>query len=56
MIENILNMLKLHEHLGETENIEIAKGKYKIYRGIKDLYKQEKRKNYFKKIENGRRL
>jgi len=52
MIENILNMLKLHEHLGETENIEIAKG----YRGIKDLYKQEKRKNYFKKIENGRKL
>jgi len=56
MIENILNMLKLTEHLGETDNIEIAKGKHKLYSGIKDIYKQEKRNNHFKKLKDGRRL
>tara|TARA_Y100000401_G_C8146641_1_gene137523 strand:- start:22 stop:192 length:171 start_codon:yes stop_codon:yes gene_type:complete len=56
MIENIMNMLKLTEHLGETDNIEIAKGKHKLYSGIKDIYKQEKRKNHFKKLKDGSRL
>ena len=51
-----MNMLKLTEHLGETDNIEIAKGKYKLYLRIKDIYKQEKRRIHFKKLKNGRRL
>ena len=53
MIENIMNMLKLTEHLGETNNIEIAKGKYKLYSKIKDIYKQEKRRIHFKKLIEG---
>ena len=53
MIDKIFEMLKLSEHFGISENIEIAKGKYKINNKIKDIYKQEKRKQYFKKKRNG---
>ena len=30
MIKNILDLLALQEHYGQSENIEIAKGKYKL--------------------------
>ena len=56
MIEQIINMLKLDAHIGQSENIEIAKGKFMIYDSIKDLYIQEKRKYDFKKLKNGRKL
>jgi hypothetical protein len=49
MIKNIIEMLKLDDHFGISENIEIAKGKYKLESNIKKMYKHEKRKLYFKK-------
>tara|TARA_R100000700_G_C3128155_1_gene114413 strand:+ start:726 stop:878 length:153 start_codon:yes stop_codon:yes gene_type:complete len=49
MIKNIIDMLKLDDHFGISENIEIAKGKYKLESNVKKIYKQEKRKLYFKK-------
>ncbi len=42
-------MLKLDDHFGISENVEIAKGKYKLESNVKKIYKQEKRKLYFKK-------
>jgi uncharacterized protein involved in high-affinity Fe2+ transport len=53
MIEQIFEMLKLSEHYGKSENIEIAKGKYKLNTNIKKIYKQERRKLHFKKKKNG---
>jgi len=42
MIENIIELLKLSEHLAVSENIEIAKGKYKLHRtSVKKAYKQK---------------
>lgn len=49
MIKNIVDMLKLDNHFGISENVEIAKGKYKLESNVKKIYKQEKRKLYFKK-------
>mgnify|MGYP001367229371 FL=1 len=49
MIKNIVDMLKLDDHFGISENVEIAKGKYKLESNVKKIYKQEKRKLYFKK-------
>jgi hypothetical protein len=48
MIQEIIDMLKITDHLGVSENIEIAKGKYKLTDNLKEIYKQEKRKLYFK--------
>lgn len=42
-------MLKLDDHFGISDNVEIAKGKYKLESNVKKIYKQEKRKLYFKK-------
>ena len=44
MIKNILELLALDEHLGQSENIEIAKGKYQIVKNWKQGFKQLKRK------------
>ena len=49
MIKNIVDMLKLDDHFGISDNVEIAKGKYKLESNVKKIYKQEKRKLYFKK-------
>lgn len=43
MIKNILELLSLNEHYGQSELIEIAKGKYKIKRTLKEAFKQIKR-------------
>lgn len=48
MIKQIIEMMKITEHFGVSENIEIAKGKYKLTDNLKEIYKQEKRKLYFK--------
>ena len=40
MIQNILEMLKIAN--GETENIRIAQGKYKLPETLKDTYNQIK--------------
>ena len=49
MIKNIINMLKLDDHNGISEEIEIAKGKYQLEKKVKKVYKQKIRKLYFKK-------
>jgi hypothetical protein len=43
MIKNILLMLTLNEHYNQSENIEIAKGKYELQTTFKSGFKQIKR-------------
>ena len=43
MIKQIFELLNSSEYLGETENIEIVKGKYRLPLSIKDGKKQFKR-------------
>lgn len=43
MIEQIIQMLQIAEFTGQSEAIEIAKGKYKIPNSIKEIRKQIKR-------------
>ena len=46
-------MLQLDAHVAKHEYIEIAKGKYKIPKTIKEGYKQAKRELIMKKKTNG---
>lgn len=43
MIELIIQMLQLNEFEGQSELIEIAKGKYKIQDNVKGIRRQIKR-------------
>lgn len=43
MIKNILDLLALHEHYGQSELIEIAKGKYKLITTWKQGFENIKR-------------
>ena len=43
MIKNILDLLALQEHYGQSENIEIAKGKYKLITTWKQGFEKIKR-------------
>ena len=43
MIKHILDLLALHEHYGQSEVIEIAKGKYKLVTSWKQGFEQLKR-------------
>jgi hypothetical protein len=43
MIKNILELLALQEHYGQSEAIEIAKGKYKLVTYWKQGFEQVKR-------------
>jgi len=52
MIKDIIEMLRLSEWYGESDTIEIAKGKYKQNFKIKDVWKQKKRELYIKKNHN----
>jgi hypothetical protein len=52
MIKLILEMLQLDEHYGQSEIIEIAKGKYEIPKTFSSTLKQFKRQ--IKEITNGR--
>jgi hypothetical protein len=44
MIEKILQMLALDEFEGQSEAIDIAKGKHKIQDSLKGIKRQNKRK------------
>jgi len=55
MIDKIMEMLKIADHFGISEEIEIAKGIYKLTDNLKEIYKQEKRQYKFKKLNNGRK-
>lgn len=52
MIKNIIAMLQLDEFYGESELIDIAKGKYKLHTSIRKAIKQGKRELI--NINNGR--
>ena len=43
MIQNIITMLQLDDFYGNTETIDIAKGKYKLQTSLKKAIKQSKR-------------
>ena len=49
MLDKIIEMLKLTDHYGISEEIEIAKGKYKLSDNLKEIYKQEQRNLKYKK-------
>jgi hypothetical protein len=53
MIEQILQMLRIDPWYGESELIEIAKGKYKIPKTVKEVFEQARREAKFKKSQNG---
>lgn len=52
MIKNILEMLALSNFYGESESIDLVKGKNEIPKTIKEAYKQGLRK--LKAMDNGR--
>lgn len=54
MIRNILEMLSITEYYGESELIEIAKGKYAIPKSVKQVFEQTRREIKMKKLKNGR--
>jgi hypothetical protein len=53
MIKGIIDMLKLSEHVGFSENIEIAKGKHEVKDTVGEIWKQAYRE--FKVKRNGRK-
>ena len=53
MIAIIIQLLEASEHYGQTENIEIAKGKHVIAKTIKQGWKKLKRQIIFNKKQNG---
>lgn len=55
MIGTILEVLKLDDFYGQSEAIDIAKGKYKKVTKFNEVYKQKKRELYNKMMHNGRK-
>jgi len=49
MIELIFQMLRADKHLGQSEVIDIARGKYKLPLTIKEKSKQKEIKNGWKR-------
>lgn len=52
MIKNIIAMLQLDDFYGESELIDIAKGKYKLHTSLKKAIKQLKRNTNGGNTEN----
>lgn len=50
IVKHIIAMLQIGEHLGVSESIEIAKGKYKFSTSIKAHWKQARREIIMAKI------
>tara|TARA_A100001015_G_C14943854_1_gene693738 strand:- start:231 stop:377 length:147 start_codon:yes stop_codon:yes gene_type:complete len=48
MIKNIIDLLSLDDWYGVSENVDIAKGKYRAVRSWDDTKKQLKRQYYGK--------
>lgn len=55
MIGIILEVLKLDDFYGQSEVIDIAKGKYKKVTKFNEVYKQKKRELYNKIMHNVRK-
>ena len=53
IIESLVKMLSLDDHIGQSELIELVKGKYKIEVTMKRVYKQRLRELYMKR-QHGR--
>lgn len=53
MIKEIIDMLKISDHVGFSENIEIAKGKHELKSTVKEIWKQSLRELKVKR--NGRK-
>lgn len=53
MIELIIQLLGTSEYYGQTENIEIAKGKYVLAKTIKQSWKKAKRQIIYNRKNNG---
>jgi len=51
MIQHIITMLLTADHYGQSELIEIAKGKYAIETATKRVYKQAMRELYMKRAK-----
>ena len=49
MIRLLIDMLRANEFYGQTENIETAKGKHKLYFTVKEKMEQQKRIEQCKK-------
>lgn len=52
MIKNIIAMLQLDDFYGESELIDIAKGKYKLHTSLRKAIKQLKRNTNGGNTEN----
>jgi hypothetical protein len=52
MIQKIIELLSIDEFYGQSELIDIAKGKYKIQNTVIGMYKQNKR---IKALKDGRK-
>jgi len=51
MIQQIIDMLQIDDFYNESENIDIAKGKYKLHTSLKKAIKQGKRELINKRNE-----
>jgi hypothetical protein len=51
IIQNLVKMLSLTDHLGKSELIELAKGKYQLNNTTKRVYKQAMRELYMNRAK-----
>lgn len=49
MIRLIIELLSMNDFQGVSDNIEIAKGRHKLYTNFKDIAKQAKRETQWQK-------
>jgi hypothetical protein len=49
MIGKIIELLKITDYYGISENVEIAKGKYKIPNTVKEVFEQARRYKHMKR-------
>jgi hypothetical protein len=49
MLKHIIDLLQIDEFYEGGHNIQVAKGLYSYETGVKDIYKQKKRKQTLKK-------
>ena len=52
MIQQIITMLQFSDHYNVSENVDIAKGKYKLHTSLRKAIKQLKRNNHGGNSEN----
>lgn len=55
MLRILVELLRVSEFYGVSENIDIAKGKYKLTTSVKESWKQAKRNYIANNTYNGRK-